>query len=251
MNSIVIGLIVFACCFAAALFGMFLSTRLPEQHLSGESKNIVNLGMGLIGTMTALVLGLLVASAKSFYDNQSTELTEMSAEIVLVDRVLAHYGPETQEVRDLLHGAVARTLELLWPQDSQRNPQVTPTASRGEIVLDKIQELSPKNDTQRSLQTQAVNMAIDIGKTRWLMFEQGSSAISTPLLVMLVFWLAIIFSSYGLFAPRNSTVMTTILLCAMAVAAAVFLILEMYSPFKGLIQISDAPLRSALALLGK
>jgi hypothetical protein len=94
-------------------------------------------------------------------------------------------------------------------------------------------------------------MAIDLGKTRWLMFEQGSSSISTPLLVMLVFWLAIIFSSYGLFAPRNATVMTTILLCAMAVAAAIFLILEMYSPFKGLIQIPSAPLRSALALLGK
>jgi hypothetical protein len=175
----------------------------------------------------------------------------MSAEIVLVDRVLAHYGPETQEVRNLLHGAVTRTLELLWPQDSQRNPQMTPTAAGGEIILDKIQELSPKNDIQRSLQAQAVNMAIDLGKTRWLMFEQGSSSISTPLLVMLVFWLAIIFSSYGLFAPRNATVMTTILLCAMAVAAAIFLILEMYSPFKGLIQIPSAPLRSALALLGK
>ena len=251
MNSIAIGFIVFACCFGGALFGMFLSTRLPEQHLSGDSKNIVNLGMGLVGTMTALVLGLLVASAKSYYDTQSTELTEMSAEIVLLDRVLAHYGPETQEVRALLHGAVARTLTLLWPQDSQRNPQMTPTAAGGEVIFDKIQELSPKNDAQHSLQAQALSMAIDIGKTRWLMFEQGSSSISTPLLVMLVFWLAIIFTSFGLFAPRNATVMTTLLLCAMAVAAAIFLILEMYSPFKGLIQISSAPLRSALALLGK
>jgi hypothetical protein len=160
--------------------------------------------------MTALVLGLLVASAKSYYDTQSTELTGMSADIVLLDRVLAHYGPETQEVRDLLHGAVARTLELLWPQDSQRNPQMTPTAPGGEIILDKIQELSPKNDTQRSLQAQAVNVAIDLGKTRWLMFEQDGSAISTPLLAMLVFWLAIIFTSFGLFAPRNATVMTTL-----------------------------------------
>jgi len=251
MNSIAIGLIVFACCFGGALFGMFLSTRLPEQHLSGDSKNVVNMGMGLIGTMTALVLGLLVASAKSYYDTQSTELTGMSADIVLLDRVLAHYGPETQEVRDLLHGAVARTLELLWPQDSQRNPQMTPTAAGGEIILDKIQELSPKNDTQHSLQAQAVNMAIDLGKTRWLMFEQGGSAISTPLLAMLVFWLAIIFTSFGLFAPRNATVMTTLFLCALAVATAIFLILEMYSPFNGLIQISSAPLRSALAHLGK
>jgi hypothetical protein len=144
MNSIAIGFIVFACCFGGALFGMFLSTRLPEQHLSGDSKSIVNLGMGLIGTMTALVLGLLVASAKSYYDTQSTELTEMSAEIVLVDRVLAHYGPETQEVRNLLHGAVARTLELLWPQDSQRNPQMTPTAAEAKLFLIKFRSYHPR-----------------------------------------------------------------------------------------------------------
>jgi hypothetical protein len=251
MNSIVIGFIVFACCFGGALFGMFLSTRLPEQHLSGDSKNIVNLGMGLVGTMTALVLGLLVASAKSYYDNQSTELTAMSAEIVLLDRVMAHYGPETQEVRALLHGAVARTLELLWPQDSERNPRLAPRAAGGEIVFDKIQELSPKNDIQHSLQAQALSMAIDLGKTRWLMFEQGSSSISTTLLVMLVFWLAIIFSSFGLFAPRNATVMVSLFLCAFAVGTAIFLILEMYAPYQGLMQISSAPLRSALAQLGK
>jgi hypothetical protein len=251
MNSIAIGFIVFACCFGGALFGMFLSTRLPQQHLSAESKNIVNLGMGLVGTMTALVLGLLVASAKSYYDNQSTELTEMSANIVLLDRVLAHYGPETQEVRDLLHGAAARMLTLLWPQDSQQNPQMAPRAAGGEVIFDKIQELSPKNDAQHSLQAQALSMAIDLGKTRWLMFEQGSSSISTPLLAMLVFWLATIFSSFGLFAPRNATVMVSLFLCALTVGTAIFLILEMYSPFQGLIQISSAPVRSALAQLGK
>jgi hypothetical protein len=251
MNSIAIGLIVFACVFGGALFGMFLRARLPEQHLSGDSKDIVRLGMGLIGTMTALVLGLLVASAKSFYDTQSSELTEMSAKIVLLDRVLAHYGPETKEVRDLLHGAVSRTLDRLWPQDSRQHPQMEPTAAGGEIILDKIQELSPKNDTQRSLQAQALSMAIDIGKMRWLMFEQGGSSISTPLLAMLVFWLAIIFTSFGLFAPRNVTVITTLFLCALSVAAAIFLILEMYAPFQGLIQISSAPLRNALAHLGQ
>ena len=251
MNSIAIGLIVFACCFGGALFGMFLSTRLPEQHLRAESKNIVNLGMGLVGTMTALVLGLLVASAKSYYDNQSTELTEMSANIVVLDRVLAHYGPEAQEVRDLLHGAAARMLTLLWSQDSQRNPQMAPTAAGGEIIFDKIQELSPKSDPQHSLQAQALSMAVALGKTRWLMFEQGSSSISTPLLAMLVFWLAIIFTSFGLFAPRNATVMVSLFLCALAVGTAIFLILEMYAPFQGLIQISSAPVRSALAQLGK
>jgi hypothetical protein len=251
MNYIAIRLIVFACVFGGALFGMFLRGVLPEQHLSADSKDTVRLGMGLIGTMTALVLGLLVASAKSFYDTQSTELTEMSAKIVLLDRVLAHYGPETKEVRDLLHSAVARTLDRLWPQDSPQHPQMEPTAAGGEIILDKIQELSPKNDAQRSLQAQALNMAIDLGKMRWLMFEQGGSFISMPLLATLVFWLAIIFSSFGLFAPRNATAIATLFICALSVSGAIFLILEMYTPFEGLMQISSAPLRNALAHLGQ
>jgi len=251
MNYIAIRLIVFACVFGGALFGMFLRGVLPEQHLSADSKDTVRLGMGLIGTMTALVLGLLVASAKSYYDTQSSELTEMSAKIVLLDRVLAHYGPETKEVRDLLHSAVTRTLERLWPQDSRQHPQMEPTAAGGEIILDKIQELSPKNDAQRSLQAQALNMAIDLGKMRWLMFEQGGSFISMPLLATLVFWLAIIFSSFGLFAPRNATAIATLFVCALSVSGAIFLILEMYTPFEGLMQISSAQLRNALAHLGK
>src|ERR1700730_9534681 len=124
MNYIAIRLIVFACIFGSALLGMFLRAVLPEHHLSGDTKDTVRLGMGLIGTMAALVLGLLIASAKSFYDTQSSELTEMSAKIVLLDRVLAHYGPETKEARDLLHSAVARTLDRLWPKDPGQHSQM-------------------------------------------------------------------------------------------------------------------------------
>jgi Protein of unknown function (DUF4239) len=251
MNFIAIRLIVLACVFGGALFGMFLRGVLPEQHLSADSKDTVRLGAGLIGTMTALLLGLLVASAKSFYDTQSSELTEMSAKIVLLDRVLAHYGPETKEVSDLLHGAVARTLDGLWPKDGRQHPQMEPTAAGGEILYDKIQELSPKNDAQRSLQAQALNMAIDLGKMRWLMFEQGGSFVSMPLLAMLVLWLAIIFASFGLFAPRNATTIATLFFCALSVSGAIFLIMEMYTPFQGLMQISSAPLRNALAHLGQ
>ena len=251
MNSIAIRLIVFACIFGATLFGMFLRPVLPDQHLNSDSKDTVRLGTGMIGTMAALVLGLLVASAKNFYDGQSSELTQMSANIILLDRVLAHYGPETKEARDLLHGAVARTLDLIWRQDHQEHSQMAPTAAGGEILYDKIQSLSPTTDVQRALQAQASGMAIDLGKMRWLMFEQRSSSISIPMLAVLLFWLVIIFTSFGLFAPRNATVIATLFLCAVSVSGAIFLILEMYTPFEGLIQISSAPLRDALAHLGK
>ena len=139
----------------------------------------------------------------------------------------------------------------MWHQDLQQHSQIEPTAAGGEILYDKIQALSPKNDAQHTLQAQASSMAIDLGKMRWLMFEQGNNSISLPLQAILVLWLAIVFTSYGLFAPTNPTVIATLFLCALSVSAAIFLILEMYTPFEGLIQISSAPLRNALAHLGQ
>jgi Protein of unknown function (DUF4239) len=247
MSSTTISLIVFACVFGGALLGIFLHAVLPQHHLSNESKDIVKLGMGLVGTMAALVLGLLVASAKGSYDIQSAELTQMSANIALLDRVLALYGPETKETRALLRGAVARVLDQMWSSASLS----VPTAAGGEILYDKIQGLSPKNDTQRSLQGQALSMAMDLGKTRWLMYEQAITSVSIPLLVVLVLWLAAIFISFGLFAPFNATVVASLFVSALSVSGAIFLILEMYTPYAGLIQLSSAPLRAALAHLGQ
>jgi len=250
MNVVAIRLIVFVCVFGAALFGMFLRRVLPEQHLSADSKDTVRLGMGTIATMAALVLGLLVASAKNFYDTQSSELTELSANVILLDRILGYYGPETKEVRDLVRGAVAQQRDLIWHQDRQQLSEVEPTAGGGEI-LKKIQALSPKNDAQRAFQAQALSMGLGLAKERWLMFEERSNSISIPLLAVLVFWLAIVFASFGLFAPPNATVIATLLLCALAVSGAVFLAVEMYTPFKGRMQLSSAPPRNALAHLGQ
>src|SRR5258708_21630989 len=247
MNYIVIRVVVFACTFGSALLGMFLRAVLPERHLSADSKDTVRLGMGMIATMAALVLGLLVASAKNFYDTESSDLTQLSANVILLDRVLAHYGPETKEVRDVLRGAVARTVDLIWQQGSQK----APTAAGGEILYDKILELSPQNDVQRETKAQASSMAIDLGKLRWLMFEEGNTSVSLPLLAVLIFWLAIIFTSFGLFAPRNATTIAALFVCALSVSGAIFLILAFYTPFEGLMQISSAPLRSALAHLGQ
>ena len=205
----------------------------------------------MVATMTALVLGLLVASAKNFYDTQNSELTQLSANVVLLDRALAHYGPEAKEVRDLLRQAVARTLDQMWHQEQQGHSQTVPTAAGGEILYDKIQALSPTSDTQSALKAQAASMAIDLGKTRWLMFQQATTSVSVPLLVILIFWLTLVFISFGLFAPPNLTVLGALFLCAVSVSGAIFLILAMYTPFEGLMQISSAPVRSALAQLGQ
>jgi hypothetical protein len=251
VNASVTGLIVFVCVFGGALLGIYLRAALPAHHLNTDSRDLVKLGTGLIATMAALVLGLLVASAKSSYDAQSHELVELSAHVVLLDRLMAHYGPETGEARALLRRGVERALAKIWPEDRSQAVELAPSAAGVEVFYDKILELAPQNDVQRSLQVDAARVALDLGQTRWLLFEQRGSSIPMPFLVVLVFWLTIIFISFGLFAPRNATVIAVLFVCALSVAGAIFMILELDRPFEGLIRISSAPLRSALTHLGQ
>jgi hypothetical protein len=251
MSPITTSLIVCACVFGGAVLGMFLRRVLPEHHLNADSKSTVNLGIGLIGTMSGIALGLLVASAASKYDTQKNEVTKLSADFVLIDRILAHYGSETEESRDLLRGTVVRMLDRFWPQDRSQHAHLEPTATRGEVVYEEIQQLSPQDDGQRYLKAQALTIAMDVGQTRWLMYEQGNVPLPRALLVIVVFWLTIVFTCFGLFAPRNPTVVGVLFLCALSVSGAIFLILELYTPFGGLIQVSSAPLRDALAQLGR
>jgi hypothetical protein len=250
MSSIAISFIVFACVFGAALVGMLLRTSLPQHHLIADSKEIVKVGMGLVSTMAALVLGLLVASAKSSYDAQSTELTEVSSKVVVLDRILAHYGPETREVRDVLRSTIARVLDAMWSKEGSGLSRLEPSTN-AEILYDKIPGLSPKDDRQRANQAQALAVAMGLGQTRWLMYEQRVSSVSLPLLIILILWLTIIFISFGLFAPRNATVVVSLFAAALSVSGAIFLIMEMYTPYVGVIKISSAPLRAALAHLGQ
>ena len=190
MTPIAISCIMFVCVFGGALLGMFLRSTLPEHHQSTDSKDVLKLLIGLIGTMAALVIGLLIATAASSFATRRSEFTQMSANIVLLDLALAHYGPETKETRDLLKRAVARELQLAQPEDRTASPaKFDPTASGAEILFDKIQQLVPRNDVQRSLQAQLLTMAINLGQTRWLLFEQSGRSIPIPFLVVLVFWL--------------------------------------------------------------
>ncbi len=254
MSPMTVSCIVFACIFGGTLLGMILRAFLPEKHLSAESRDVVKLGMGLIGTMTALVLGLLIASAKGSFDTQRNGLAQLSANIILLDRALAHYGTESKNAREMLRASVADMLQQTWPQGNPQSGQAEArlrTEGRYEGLYEKIQELAPKNDAQRALQAQALKTGADIAQMRWLMFAQKGSSIPTPFLVVMVCWLTLILASFSLFAPSNPTVFVTLLVCALAVSSAVFLILELDRPFGGMIQISSAPLRDALVQLGR
>ena len=251
MNPMIIGGIVLACVSGGALLGMVLHRILPEHHLNSDSKDVIKLGMSLTATMSALVLALLIASAKSSYDAQRNELTQLSVNVILLDRVLAKYGPETKMARDILRRSVVRIINQIWPNTDATAHELDPTTVRAGDLYDQIEELAPQNEAQRSLKSEAEKVSIDLAQTRWLLFEQGGSSIPMPFLVLLVFWVTIIFLSFGLFAPPNATVISTLFLCALSVSGAIFLILELDRPFGGLVEISSAPLHNAVSHLGE
>src|SRR5262245_22958372 len=252
MSSLEIAAITFACIFGGALLGMFCRAILPEHHLNPESKDVVKVGMGLIATMAALVLGLLTGSAKSSFDTQDGELKQMAANVLLLDRTLAHYG-ETKSIRDQIRHAIEYKLAATWPEDgSAGRGDTSETTPAVERIEDEIRALSPQNDVQRALQSRALEITGNVLQTRWLMFgQQAGNAIQTPLLVVMVIWLAALFASFGLFAPRNATVIAVLCVSALSVAGAILLILEMNQPFQGLVKVSSAPLRYTLVHLGQ
>ena len=251
MSPLLMSIIVLACVLGGMVLGMFLRNRLPEHHLSGDTKDVVKLGTGLIGTIAALVLGLLIASANSTFQTQSTQVQQLTADIVLLDRTLAQYGSETDTVRNLLRRAVTSMADRIWRENSSPSRKGTQfEASAAALTLyDDLLKLSPQNETQRSLQAMAMGTLQNLGKTRLLLFAEAGAAIPMPFLVVLIFWLAILFASFSLFADHNATTVGALCIFALSASAAIFLILELGQPFTGLMRISSEPLRNALAPL--
>lgn len=243
--------IAFALIFAGALVGIFLRTILPQHHLSADSKDVVRLGTGLIATITALVLSLVIASAKNSYDTQRTNVRQMTANIILIDALLARYGTEAESVRILLRRAIPTFVDRIWHENSSDSAKVAPfeASAAADAFFDKIQELSPRNDAQRSFHTRAIQAANDLAQTRLLVFAQTDNSIPTLFLAVLIFWLAIIFVSFGLFAQPNATVIAALFISALSASASIFVILELTQPFGGLMMISSTPLRNALVPL--
>ena len=252
MSALAIGGIVFACIFGGALLGMFLSAVVPKHHLSADTKDVVKLMMATLATMAALVVGLLIASAKSSFDGKDAEIRHLATQVVLLDRTMAEYGPKTQDVRKLLREIVAMRVHEIWNEDSTVDTIVVRSVPGSiQVILRKLLDLSPVNDPQRWLQSKALQIVADIADTRWLLTQQTGRTIPWQFLAILVFWLTMIFASFGMFAPRNGTVMSALFVCALSMAGSIYLIVEMDQPFTGLIKLSSAPMHSALDQLDR
>ena len=245
--------IAFACVSGATVLGFLLHDILPRDHLSEGSKDTVKLGMGMVATLAALVLGLLIAFATDSFNKMRSEVQHTAATLILLDRVLAHYGTEAKEIRELLRRSTAARIETIWSEAGFRPANLArgDSLTESEAVQDKLRQLSPRTDAQRLLQSQALSLSGELAQTRWLLIAEADSSIPTLLLAVLIFWIAIIFLSFALFAPRNATVLVTLLICALSVSGSIFVMLELNSPFNGAIKISSAPMREALARLGQ
>jgi hypothetical protein len=243
MSPLAISLLVLLCIFASAL----LRPRFPDEHLNAESKEVVKLVIGIVGTMTGMVLGLLVASAKSSFDSQRSGVAQLAANVLVLDRALAHYGPEAKEARAELRTTVNDMMERIW-STSQPEPE---NVAKYDDLYEHILGLQPKNEAQRTNHALALKVVHDTAQMRWLFFSQRGSSIPMVFLVLMVAWLSITFGSFGLFAPRHATSLSVLLLGSLVVSSAVFLILELDHPFGGLMHISSQPLQNALAQIGK
>lgn len=253
MSAIGLASLTFACAFGGALLGTYIRSLLPPTHLSKESQDVMRLGMGLVATMTALLLGLVTASARSSFDSHDAAIKTSAANILTLDRLLARYGPDTAPTRDLIRKAVAFRLETIWPDDGSAGSGFTQVqaASAVEAVENQILQLSPGNETQRWFKSEALKLSEEVSKARWRLLGSQGGAVPILFLVVVIFWLTVTFSSFGLYAQPNASVIAGLLVAAVSVAAAIFLILELDGPFDGLIKVSSGPLRFALTQLGQ
>jgi hypothetical protein len=238
VTHVLVSLAVFIVVFASAMVGLRLRYILPEHHFNSSSADAIKLATGLIATLAALVLGLLVSSAKHSLDTVNAELQE--------------YGPPAQTLRQNMNQDYARALALLNADRPAQVDQLT-RQDRLQRLQDyqvQLMALPAADDVQRQIRTLAVQLQGQISVTRWLVLLQREGSLSTPLLFVLVLWLVVIFAAFGLLSPPNGAVVAGLLLCALSAAGAIFLILEMDRPLDGVIHISIGPLRDAIARLG-
>jgi len=253
MSSLVVALIVLVCVFGSGLLGLGLRTFLPDHHLSDDSTAIVKLGAGLMATLAALVLGLLIASAKVSFDRLNDEFTQTAATVIMIDRTVADYGPEAKDARALLRRTYASAVGRFYSEGGAGKADVDAPESlaRMEQFQQKLRELAPRNDMQRMLQSEALARSHVLAEARWILFRPGEGAIPKPFLAVLVLWVGILFAGFGLVSVNKRTAVATLFVCALSVSGAIFLIEDIAHPLEGLMQISRTPARIALSHLGQ
>jgi hypothetical protein len=246
-SSFVIALWAFCLIFGGALIGFVVQPFLPDHHFSSESRDAAKLGAGLVATLAALILGLLISSTKGTFDQVNTLINEVAANYIHLDKLLLAYGPETTPIRTEVHELLDRKIREIWPEKfKELQPKHTESANHFEQIALEITALHPSSLRQSSIQSSALQLEDQMLQERWMIAVVSEGSVPPLLLLIPVIWITFLTFLYALFSPRNLTVLTVLLCCAMSIAGAIFLIDEMATPMDGTIKVSSAPLRLAL-----
>lgn len=253
MTSIATAAASAAFIYSGALLGIALQRVLPQHHLAKDSQEVVKLGAGMIATLTALVLGLLVSSAKSSFDTANTAIVQSAAKFVMLDRALAHLGPQAAPTRVQLKSGLEDGIERIWPSrdGSESAVKALEQGTSIDLVQEQVRSMTSSTDSERQWLSQAQQLSNDLAQQRWLVIEQSQAPLPHLFLVILVGWLTLLFITFGLYSPRNGTVFAALFIGAISISAAIFLVLELNKPLDGSIRVSDAPMMNALEHMGK
>ncbi|MEZ0171260.1 hypothetical protein [Microvirga sp. TS319] len=241
----VIGLLTFIAIALGALAGLWLARHLPKTHLSSESRTAVSVSMAVVGTLAALVMSLLISSASASFNAKTDALHRLAVNIIRLDRALGQYGPEAQDVQGLLRSYAQTKAEELLDNDDPSSLDIRSLA-QFEALTSRVLDLQPGDSHQRQAQAQALKVLDSIADAQWLLVEEANTSLPTSFVILLIFWLALLFGSFGLFAPSNATVIIVLLLCALAISGGVFMVLELETATKGLVRISTDPILNAI-----
>ena len=251
MDALGASFVAFAVILGGGVAGLVFSRVLPDRYLSEKTKDVVRLGASLIATIAALVLGLLIASANTSFQTQRGNIQRIAADVILIDQLLAQYGSEAKLAREEIRRALAPLVDRIWRGDQWLTAYQRPLepTSYGQFSAALIMELAPQNDVQRVTKDRSIQLIVDLAQTRFLLFEHSGGSFPLPFLLVLVFWLALIFVSFGMFGSLNPVSIAALVICAAAASGALFLILDLSEPFTGLMHIPSEPLRNVLAPL--
>ena len=227
--------------------GLLLRYKLPDEHLSGDSKEVIRLATALIGTMAAVVVALLFASTRSSYEATNSNVARLTAGVVELDQLLKEYGgQESVMLRQALRGDVTSMVSAIWRDDALVTGELLRPMTHEETVLYKLRQLEPKTPVQNAIKARALVVSNDIEQTRLTLLSQPPDALSRPFITVLVLWLCFIFASFSMSSKANPTLVAVLLICGFTASTAIYLILELGQPFDGLLQLSNSALRRAL-----
>jgi len=245
MNEVRIAIFVFLCLTGASLGALFSYERLPLHQRQDDTQTVVRLIANIFVVMTSLVLGLMISSAKGKFDAVNRDVHSYATELILLDRMLTFYGPEANGVRQRLATYAERAANGHWTAEEGLSDKTSERLI--EDIGVSLRALAPEGGAQLSVWNDIREQYRKVLELRWSLVEQAEGSIPRPLVLMLVAWLVLIFATFGFRAPRNAVVVTSFIAAAALIGGAIYLIVDMDSPFQGPIQISPAPLQRALA----